>query len=292
MGAGARRWALPIAAAAAAALLLLVAAPMHWNAAATTTPPPASLHDAPPRDTATPATAAHSDPPAWPPRHPPGAPLLPNATTAIFASFKYGHLAAHALETALSQTRPFDFIWFADDAAGDCAHLPALYPEVTFILRRERLGTVANFQDLLDRVATERYLFLGADNWLREDLHEKLASADADVVKYDRSIVGDPHGTSEVVKFHAGPELTRAADGWYWNMTFLHSGSMLLRTAAVRAAGGYKGTSRVAGAGVAVQKTAEDQDLYEALRRRNATVVHVPEPLIYYRRHRTNFNPS
>ncbi|KAI9011666.1 nucleotide-diphospho-sugar transferase [Hyaloraphidium curvatum] len=274
-----RRLAPPIA---VAACLLTAWGP--WHAAAPA--PPAA-----PGAAGIPGAAS----PEWPPRHPPGEPLIPNATTAIFASFKYGHLAAHALETALAQTRPFDFIWFADDAAGDCAHLPALYPEVTFILRPVRLGTVANFQDLLDRVATERYLFFGADNWLREDLHEKLASADADVVKYDRTVVGDPHGESGLVRHHGGPtrrQMRRSPDGWRWDMASLHSGSMLLRTAAVRAAAGYAGTSSRAGMGAGARRANEDADLYAALRARNASVVHVPEALLYYRRHRANFNPS
>ncbi|KAI9011665.1 nucleotide-diphospho-sugar transferase [Hyaloraphidium curvatum] len=229
-----------------------------------------------------------------PPRHPRGAPLIANATTAIVVSYRYGHLAAHALETALAQTRPFDFIWFADDAAGDCAHLPALYPEVSFFLRRERLGTVANFQDLLDRVSTERFAFFGADNWLREDLHERLASHAADAVKYDLAVVGDPRGESYAVRHHGGParrQMRREPGWWHWDMSSLHSGSMLLRTAAVRAAGGYAGTSRRAGMGAEARRTEEDRDLYAAMLARNASVVHVPEALLYYRRHRANHNP-
>ncbi|KAI9004004.1 hypothetical protein DFJ74DRAFT_774688 [Hyaloraphidium curvatum] len=236
-----------------------------------------------------PARPPGTDPSLLPPVHPPGAPLRPNATTAIVASFRYGHLAAHALETAIGQSRPFDFIWFVDDGAGDCGHLPALYPEVAFMMRPERLGTIANWQDVLDRVATERLIFLGADNWFRRDLHERTAAVDADVVKYDYIVVNSSPGPSAVVD-HFRSIMHPVPEGMYWNISTIHSGGMLQRTAALRAAGGYMRTSRKAGQGPDAKKAEEDYDMYRALLARNATVAHVPEGLLYYRRHRTNFN--
>ena len=40
----------------------------------------------------------------------------------VISSYKYGHLAAHAIESALCQTKPFDSIYFVDDGVGDCGH--------------------------------------------------------------------------------------------------------------------------------------------------------------------------
>ena len=69
--------------------------------------------------------------------------------TIVVASYQYGHLAAHCIESILSQTRAPERILFVDDGVGDCAHLPAIYPEVEYVLREENLGTVNNFQDML-----------------------------------------------------------------------------------------------------------------------------------------------
>jgi hypothetical protein len=57
----------------------------------------------------------------------------------VIASYKYGHLAAHAIETALSQSKPFDKIYFVDDGVGDCAHLPKLYPTGRIYTKRKEL---------------------------------------------------------------------------------------------------------------------------------------------------------
>jgi glycosyltransferase involved in cell wall biosynthesis len=84
--------------------------------------------------------------------------------TLVIASYRYGHLAAHSIETALSQSKPFDKIIFVDDAAGDCTHLQKLYPQVEFLFREKNLGIVANFQDMLNRVQTDYVMFLGADS--------------------------------------------------------------------------------------------------------------------------------
>ena len=92
-----------------------------------------------------------------------------SSITVVIASYKYGHLAAHCIESILAQTKPADKILFVDDGVGDCSHLPPIYPEVEYILRDKNLGTVENFQDMLMRVTTERCMFIGADNWLRPD---------------------------------------------------------------------------------------------------------------------------
>ena len=103
--------------------------------------------------------------------------------TLIIASYGYGHLAAHCIESALSQTVSPARILFVDDGAHDCLHLEDLYPEIEFIHRTQNLGTVANFQDMLSRVDTEYVMFVGADNWIRSDTIELLSREKADIVR-------------------------------------------------------------------------------------------------------------
>ena len=89
-------------------------------------------------------------------------------------------LMDEAVIISFMQTKP-EKILFVDDGVGDCKHLPSLYPEVEYIFRETNLGTVANFQDMLERVQTEKVLFLGADNWLRSDTIEILNKTEEDI---------------------------------------------------------------------------------------------------------------
>jgi GT2 family glycosyltransferase len=78
-----------------------------------------------------------------------------NMITVVIASYRYGHLAAHCIESLLSQTTPPTRILFVDDGGLDCNHLPDLYPEIEFILRHQNLGVVDNFQDILSQINKE-----------------------------------------------------------------------------------------------------------------------------------------
>ena len=111
--------------------------------------------------------------------------------TVIIASYRYGHLAAHCIESLLSQTLAPKRIIFVDDGAHDCRHLPELYPDIEYILRPQNLGTVDNFHDVLMMVDTEYVLFIGADNWLRSDAIELLSNFNADIVTYDIVVTGE-----------------------------------------------------------------------------------------------------
>ena len=111
--------------------------------------------------------------------------------TVIIASYKYGHLAAHCIESLLSQSVAPSKIYFVDDGAGDCGHLRKFYPSIDYVLRPKNLGPVDNFQDMLSRVQTEYVLFIGADNWLRSDAIELLSTAKTDIVTYDIVVTGE-----------------------------------------------------------------------------------------------------
>lgn len=200
----------------------------------------------------------------------------------IIASYKYGHLAAHAIDSVLSQTRSPERILFVDDGVGDCEHLPSLYPEVEFVLRDDNLGTVANFNDMLQRVEG-RVLFLGADNWLRQDTLETLSQHNADIVSYDIAITG-----TEGYQF-ANSRARSYRDGYpIWQFSpknievenYIHGSS--LYNADMAKQYGYRHSGKA--------NSEEDHMLFREMLRNGAAHTHVSEPLLYYRRHRENFN--
>ena len=114
-----------------------------------------------------------------------------NMITVIIASYRYGHLAAHCIESLLSQTILPSRILFVDDGGLDCSHLPSLYPDIEYIFRQKNLGVVDNFHNMLSKVNTEYVLFIGADNWLRSDAIELLSNASTDIVTYDIVVTGE-----------------------------------------------------------------------------------------------------
>jgi len=206
--------------------------------------------------------------------------LMPsNMITVVIASYKYGHLAAHCIESLLSQTQAPARILFVDDGAHDCAHLPSLYPDIEYILRPQNLGTVDNFHDVLMRVNTEYVLFIGADNWLRSDAIELLSNTHADIVTYDIVVTGE---LKEEIHDRVPGETRFHQGDLYWDREGKHHGSMMYRTSLGQQVG-YK--ERYAD-GIHPQ---EDWNLWDKMREQGATVASLNEGLLYYRRHRENF---
>jgi glycosyltransferase involved in cell wall biosynthesis len=199
----------------------------------------------------------------------------------VISSYKYGHLAAHAIESALSQTKPFDKIYFVDDGIGDCFHLPNLYPKVEYVFRRKNLGIVANFQDMLNRVNTEYVMFLGADNWLRSDTLKKLSEFNTDIITYDIMVTGELK--EEIAKLY--PFSTNEQNGDYsWSRKDQHHGSMLYRVSKAKEVKGYEKHLPDG------KRTDEDYALWNKMIKAKATVKYVKGEFLYYRRHKENFN--
>jgi glycosyltransferase involved in cell wall biosynthesis len=207
--------------------------------------------------------------------------------TVVIASFRYGHLAAQAVDSVIAQTEPPAHILFVDDGVGDCRHIGEIYPEVEFIERDQNLGTVANFNDMLARVETRRVLFLGADNWLRLDALEVLAPHEADIVSYDIALSGSlRRGFADVVAattWRHGHPIWRFDPNGDMNAANVIHGSSLYNAALGRAQG-YAASGNA--------QTEEDWVLFRRMLSAGATHEHVAEPLLYYRRHRENYNPS
>lgn len=196
--------------------------------------------------------------------------------TVVIASYKYGHLAAHCIESVLSQSRKADEIIFVDDGAGDCEHLRRLYTDVTFILREKNLGIVDNFNDVLQNVSTDKVMFLGADNWLRSDALELLEKVEADIVTYDIVVTGELKDEIGL----RGHKVTPYQGDFYWSREEGHHGSMLYDVKLGQEAGYSSPPGR----------TIEDWVLYDKMIANGATRIHLPEPLLYYRRHLENYN--
>jgi glycosyltransferase involved in cell wall biosynthesis len=200
--------------------------------------------------------------------------------TCVIASYHYGHLAANCIESVLCQTRKFDKVLFVDDAAGDCQHLKRIYPEVEFVLRENNLGIVANFQDMLERVTTDMVIFVGADNWLRPDALEHLSKEKTDIIVCDIVVTGELR--DEIRKFYPREVNIQFGD-WYWSRKGQHHGSMMFDVKLALSVGGYE-HNRTS------PRTDEDLNLWNKLKVAGASVSHVSQGLLYYRRHRENFN--
>lgn len=202
----------------------------------------------------------------------------------VISSYNYGHLAAHCIETVLGQYKKFDKIFFVDDGAQDCYNLQFVYPEIEFVLRPTNIGTIKNFQDMLDRVDTEYCMFVGADNWLRSDaLHLLSISAEmenSDIVTYDMLLTGTEKDSR--VKYHKS-EMSRHQGDYWWVRNHKHHGSMLYRTKLAKQVGGYTKYNDS-------HQTLEDLGLWEKMVRAGAKVSYVNQPLLYYRHHRENSN--
>ena len=202
-----------------------------------------------------------------------------NMITVVIASYRYGHLAAHCIESLLSQTVSPTRILFVDDGGLDCNHLPSLYPDIEYILRHKNLGIVDNFQDILSQINTKYVLFIGADNWLRSDAIELLSNASTDIVTYDIVVTGELK--EEILDRVPGETIPYQGD-LYWDRQEQHHGSMMYRTALGQIIG-YK--KRYID-GVHPQ---EDWNLWDKMLEQDASVASIKEGLLFYRRHRENF---
>ena len=200
--------------------------------------------------------------------------------TVVIASYGYGHLAAHCIESILSQSVPPARVLFVDDGAHDCLHLEHLYPEIEFTHREKNLGTVANFQNMLMRVDTEYVMFIGADNWIRSDTIELLSKEKADIVTYDIVVTGELK--DEILNRVPGESFKVNGDH-YWHRKDKHHGSMMYRTSLgkrVRYEKRFTDTTT---------HPQEDWRLWEMMLASGASVSSISEGLLFYRRHRENF---
>ena len=200
-------------------------------------------------------------------------------------SYGYAHLVAQAIESVLSQTKKPERILVVDDGKHDgVENIAKRYP-VEVLIREKNLGIVDNFQDvLMNHTFSDKVMFLGADNWLRPDALEKMDTG-TDIISSDIALFGE-----DTDKFRNGLK-TEYKDGFYiWRFekgnietgNYIH-GSSLYDVKKAKEAGGYKRNEQS-------KNTEEDWMLFREMMRREAVHSHVPEPLLFYRRHKENFN--
>lgn len=193
----------------------------------------------------------------------------------FISSYKYGHLAAHAIESVLAQTKQPDFITLVDDGIGDCEHLRKLYPEIEIIKRHRNLGIVNNFNEMLNHARIGRMLVLGADNWLHPETLKLLHSREnADIMTYDAYLVGPWDNSKRAIYDQDGYTC--------WKTNGTPHGSALYNVALAKQVGGYEASGN--------KHTEEDSMLFNKMIKAGATVNYVERPLLYYRYHRSNFN--
>lgn len=205
--------------------------------------------------------------------------------TVVIVSYKYGHLVCQAIESVLSQTLKADKILVVDDFGRDGVESNAMRYGVQCIVRTNNMGIVDNFQDILmKRVTTSRVLMLGADNWLRQDALAQMAAEDADIVSTDIALTGELNAP-----FAAARRVTTKIDGYpIWQFkkgnintgNYIH-GSSLYNTKLAQEVGGY---TRNTGT-----NSEEDWMLWQKMLAAGATHTHIPDYLLYYRRHKENF---
>lgn len=199
--------------------------------------------------------------------------------TVVVCSYRYGHLAAHCIESLLSQTKQPDKIMFVDDGVGDCHHLKKIYPNVEYVFREKNLGIDKNFDDMLRRVNTEYTMFLGADNWLRSDAIEILSGHDEDVITYDIMITGNLKDEFFRPNW-MGPKVMDRGD-IIWRRNSEWHGSMVYRTEMGKKVGYTRNQ----------EFPYEDLYMWGGLKKLGAKIKYIPEPLLMYRRHKENFLP-
>lgn len=201
--------------------------------------------------------------------------------TVCIMSYGYAHLASHAVESVLAQTRKPDKILLVDDAKGDGIDKIGKMYGIETIVRKKNLGIVDNFNDTLQGVKTDKVMFLGADNYLRPDCLEKV-DIDADIVSYDISIFGDNASETALV---VGAENENGYYNWKFKPgdietgNYIH-GSSLYNTEMAKKFG-YKASGN--------EKSEEDWMLWKAMLKNGAKHLHVQEALLYYRKHKLNF---
>lgn len=183
-------------------------------------------------------------------------------------SYRYGHLLAHAIESVLNQTVKPDKIMVVDDGVGDC-DIAKKYP-VDYLKRKRNFGIVDNFNDVLRRVNTEWVMFLGADNWLHPKTIEHLSQLDNDIITYDCYMVGNWDMT-DMAQYEQ--------DGYpVWKTNGTPHGSSMYRTSKATK---YKASGN--------KKSEEDSVMFNEMIANGASVGYVERPLLYYRKHRGNF---
>lgn len=236
--------------------------------------------------------------------------------TCIISSYKYGHLAAHCIESVLNQVcveekieneklieiesiKTFDKVFFVDDGVGDCYHLQKLYGDkVEFVFRERNLGVVDNFNDMLSRVDTDYVFYLGADNWIEESMLDNyflyISKNQTKPIYVTSNIIlegpqkndiinaykKDVHYKTVRFSYEQFGSLTDIGV-WLWDRKGFHHGSCIYLTSALKKIGGFKHNGGAT----------SDEDLYAWRKLKELPEFYTKSipAYLHYRRHTNNY---
>lgn len=214
-----------------------------------------------------------------------------NSITIVVASYNYGMFAAQAIDSVLSQTRRADDVIFLDDCSdeGDIGCDVARKYRTRTIRRERNMGIIDNYNDVLfNHINTEKVMFLAADDYINPLYLEKM-DLGVDIISCDITLVG-----SEASKIPLGKRQEYKDGYWIWRFSqenkninranFIH-GSSIYNVKLARELGGYesrKGRVRV--------RLEEDWMLFKKMINAGGIHVHIPMPLLFYRKWRWNNN--
>lgn len=204
--------------------------------------------------------------------------------TVVICSYHYAHLASHCVESVLAQTLKPTRILLVDDGAHDGIEQIADRYGIQCLIRPENLGIARNFDDIVRHIETERAMLLGADNYLRPDALELLSKHDADIVSSDIALVGDnveewlSHRPLLKIEYQDGYPIWRFEKKDINKDNYIH-GSSLFNASMVHECRGNN-----------INGGCVDWEMWKDIINAGGTHIHVPEPLLYYRRHKANFS--
>jgi len=172
----------------------------------------------------------------------------------IIPCYNYGHLAAEAIESALSQVYPPDEILFIDDASIDnSVEIAKRYePRIRVEVNEKNLGVVDNFRKAVELTTGDYICFLGADNRFRSDYIEKtktVLDSHPDVaIAYTHFVLFGQRAELEAKRTKANPhpvvpsfflrEFPADPQGNVERENYMH-GSSMYRRLAYEEVGGY-----------------------------------------------------
>lgn len=203
----------------------------------------------------------------------------------VVASYHYGMYLAHCLDSIFGQIKVPDDIVVVDDASHDMTKEVADKWGVKCVVREENMGIRDNFQDMLENhINTDLVFFLGADNWIHPRYVEMTSECINDktkVVATDTYLVGE---WGRHVVHLVGEWAAEGQDYPVWNYkkvdimqaNYIHGSALFDRKIALEN-GGF------GGAGLS------DHDMWRNFHKAGYELHKIDQPLLYYRKHRFNF---